>query len=43
MPGWGAYVHEEEYKAHITNYIDQPEVRVTYSFAIYLIKQIPDR
>lgn len=26
MPGWGAYVPEAEYKAHIANYVDQPEV-----------------
>jgi hypothetical protein len=32
MPGWGAYVPEEEYKAHITNFIDQPEVCVSHSF-----------
>jgi hypothetical protein len=30
MPGWGAFVPEEEYKAHIANYVDQPEVRVQY-------------
>ncbi|KIJ89697.1 hypothetical protein K443DRAFT_117632 [Laccaria amethystina LaAM-08-1] len=28
MPGWGAYVPEEEYQAHIANYIDQPEVSI---------------
>jgi hypothetical protein len=28
MPGWGAYVPEAEYKSHIANYVDQPEVRV---------------
>ena len=33
MPGWGAYVPEEEYKAHIANYVDQPEVCDTYAFA----------
>jgi hypothetical protein len=32
MPGWGAYVPEEEYKAHIANYVDQPEVRDTHTF-----------
>jgi hypothetical protein len=26
MPGWGAYVPEAEYKAHIANYMDEPEV-----------------
>jgi hypothetical protein len=26
MPGWGAYVPEEEYQSHIANYVDQPEV-----------------
>ncbi|KDR76041.1 hypothetical protein GALMADRAFT_67759 [Galerina marginata CBS 339.88] len=26
MPGWGVYVPQEEYKAHINNYIDEPEV-----------------
>lgn len=26
MPGWGAYVLLVEYKAHVDNYVDQPEV-----------------
>lgn len=26
MPGWGAYVPPVEYKAHVDNYVDQPEV-----------------
>ena len=34
MPGWGAFVPEEEYKAHIANYVDQPEVCVKYTFII---------
>ena len=28
MPGWGAYVPEAEYKAHIASYVDEPEVSV---------------
>jgi len=32
MPGWGAYVPEEEYQAHIVNHIDQPEVSVVCSY-----------
>ena len=28
MPGWGAYVPPVEYKAHVDNYVDQPEVCV---------------
>jgi len=28
MPGWGAYVPEKEFKDHIANYIDQPEVSI---------------
>ena len=28
MPGWGAYVPEQEYQFHIVNYIDQREVSV---------------
>ena len=32
MPGLGAYVTETDYKSHIANYIDQPEVRFTSSF-----------
>ena len=30
MPGWGAYVPEAEYKAHIANYVDEPEVSAKY-------------
>jgi len=30
MPGWGAYVPEEEYQSHIANNVDQPEVSVQY-------------
>lgn len=30
MPGWGAYVPEAEYKAHIANYVDEPEVSTKY-------------
>lgn len=30
MPGWGAYVPEQEYQAHIANYVDQPDVSVQY-------------
>ena len=26
MPGWGAYVPEQEYKTHIANHVDEPEV-----------------
>lgn len=33
MPGWGAYVQDEEYKSHIANYIDEPEVGDMYTFA----------
>jgi hypothetical protein len=29
MPGLGAYVTETDYKNHIANYVDQPEVRFT--------------
>jgi hypothetical protein len=25
-PGWGAYVPQDEYTAHISNYVDQVEV-----------------
>ena len=32
MPGWGAYVPEEEYQAHIANYVDQPEVSVVCGY-----------
>jgi hypothetical protein len=28
MPGWAAYVPETEYKAHLVNYVDQPEVSI---------------
>ena len=31
MPRWGAYVPEDEYQAHIANYVDQPEVSVVCS------------
>jgi hypothetical protein len=30
MPGWGAYVPETKYKAHIANYVDEPEVSPKY-------------
>jgi len=30
MPGWGAYVPEAEYKAHIANYVNEPEVSRKY-------------
>jgi hypothetical protein len=30
MPGWGAYVPEQEYQSHIANYVNQPEVSVQY-------------
>ncbi|KDR65285.1 hypothetical protein GALMADRAFT_82040 [Galerina marginata CBS 339.88] len=26
MPGWGAYVPEQDYQDHIANYVDEPEV-----------------
>jgi hypothetical protein len=26
MPGWAYFVREDEFQAHIANYIDQPEV-----------------
>lgn len=26
MPGWGAYVPEQEYKSHIANRVDEAEV-----------------
>jgi hypothetical protein len=29
MPGLGAYVTETDYKSHIANHVDQPEVRFT--------------
>jgi hypothetical protein len=32
MPGWGAYVPEQEYQSHIANYIDQPEGSVQYGW-----------
>ncbi|KAJ3511895.1 hypothetical protein NLJ89_g3832 [Agrocybe chaxingu] len=25
-PGWGAFVHEGQYQAHLNNYVDQPEI-----------------
>jgi hypothetical protein len=28
MPGWGAYVPDAEFKDHIANHIDEPEVCV---------------
>jgi len=33
MPGWGAYVPPVEYKAHVDNYVDQPEVCVDLLFS----------
>jgi hypothetical protein len=27
MPGWGAYVPQDEYKSHINNYVHEAEVR----------------
>jgi hypothetical protein len=32
MPGWGAYVNDTEYRAHIANYVDQPEVRLVLPY-----------
>jgi len=26
MPGWGAYVSEADYRAHVATYIDESEV-----------------
>ena len=43
MPGWGAYVPEDEYKAHIANYVDQSEVRVTYPFGKHSLNAIINR
>ena len=43
MPGWGTFVPEEEYKAHIANYVDQPEVRVTYAFGKQSLNAITGR
>lgn len=31
MPGWAAYVPDSEYKAHLANYVDQPEVSIDNS------------
>jgi hypothetical protein len=38
MPGWGAYVPEAEFKAHIANHVDdEPEVCVfTYIRMMFL-------
>ena len=37
MPGWGAYVPDAEFKDHIANHVDEPEVGViTYLFMIFL-------
>jgi len=37
MPGWGAYVPEEEYQAHIANYIDQLEASVVCRYQLKLL------
>jgi hypothetical protein len=31
LPGWGTYVDEPAYQAFLSNYVDQPEVRVSSS------------
>ena len=30
MPGWGTFVKESEYQEYITNYEDEPEVRMLF-------------
>jgi hypothetical protein len=37
MPGWGAYVPEPEYKAHIANYVDQPEVSAIFEQKLIIL------
>ena len=32
MPGWSAYVSENEYQQHIATYVDQTEVSVFFFF-----------
>ena len=32
MPGWSAYVSENEYQQHIATYVDQTEVSVCFFF-----------
>ena len=29
MPGWVYFVRDAEFQAHITDYVDQPEVRLS--------------
>ena len=37
MPGWGAYVPDDDFKDHIANHVDEPEVGViTYLLMIFL-------
>ena len=31
MPGWGAYVPEQDYQTHIASCVDQPKVRAECS------------
>jgi hypothetical protein len=31
MPGWAAYAPDAEYKAHIANYVDEPEVSAQFN------------
>lgn len=36
MPGWGAYVNDTEYRAHLANYVDQPEVRLVLPYVKHI-------
>jgi len=39
MPGWGAFVPEQDYQTHIANYVDQPEVCALYNFPSHQLNE----
>ena len=43
MPGWGAYVSENEYQNHIATYVDQSEVSVVIYWQQKTIEKVFDR
>lgn len=35
MPGWAYFVEETKFQEHVANYVNQPEVKLHFSFVTY--------
>jgi len=43
MPGWGAYVPEAEFKDHIANHVDEPEVCLLIYLHMMFLNEYTDQ